>query len=85
MYRQVSACLEQMLLDLQKENLCQAEDVWQWIQGRFEESRDEYEVLLEETGQEVRAYRVISQDRSLNMRSTLWRPGLAAVRKWFCL
>ncbi len=52
-YRQVSACLEQMLLDLQKENLCQAEDVWQWIQGRFEESRDEYEVLLEETGQKL--------------------------------
>ena len=52
-YRQVSACLEQMLLDLQKENLCQEEDVWQWIQGRFEESRDEYEVLLEETGQKL--------------------------------
>lgn len=51
--RQVSVCLEQMLLGLQKEHFSTGESVWQWIREQFGKSREEYEALLEETGQKL--------------------------------
>ena len=51
--QQVSACLEQELLDLQKEDFRTGEELWQKIQTLFGEESDQYEMLVESSGQKL--------------------------------